>query len=503
MKSTLPGDTGRGTEDPLLLKPRLRDVNARIRELEYQLAAQYKQRDIIEEEIARISVAQPPILSFPLEILTNIFKEVVADEYYNPGSNTFPIRNRTNLMLTCNRWREVVANTPTLWRAIYFDVPFYGHDAFQWGRKQDHYIDQHLLRSGETDLHVTINFQQALPGCNYIESRVQNYLNHQSKLDYSSGYERDFRVWSAEVPWKRCPAAEKYENMLRKLLAKLMGVDGIHMARWSSLCLTLPHREESCSILRPLFERTAPRLRYVQLDGYSNKLRLPAYLPGSIYALTFVQQLYVSLFSLDDLPECPNLQSIKISFKFGGAGWKNLHTLSRFQALKKLHIFMGLDSFRSEMAETIQLHSLDHLTFSGLLPPSLIQAFDIQTLSRLTLDDRSFFRPSWDIFPQAKIFKIAEEVLYFDNPKRDNASPRTFLFSLLSQLRLAHSIEIHSDTLSDISQVITSLRAEGRLQKLRSVALCSKGERKKVISIPAGNHIDPSSIFVSDGAGNK
>jgi len=316
MKSTLPGGNGRRMEDPLLLKHRLRDMNARIRELEDQLSAQYQERDEIEEEITSMSAAQPPIHTIPVEILVNIFTEVVAHQPSHGYNKFIDCINRINLILTCNRWREVVTNTPVLWSTIVVQVPPPTYDVLQWGWKQNHNIDQCLLRSGETDLHVTIDLTQVILGYDYSQNRVWNYLKEQDKMDhdFEADYEEALFDWSAEVAWDRCPMTEKYDSLIRELLWKLMGVDAMHMARWSHLRLALPHETEARSILEPLFSQQAPTLRHVALAGRSDGLRLSTYPPMSVHALTFVQHLHILAFSLQDLPECPNLQSMQILF---------------------------------------------------------------------------------------------------------------------------------------------------------------------------------------------
>jgi len=180
-----------------------------------------------------------------------------------------------------------------------------------------------------------------------------------------------------------------------------------------------------------------------------------------------------------------------------------LHSLSRFRALKKLHIHAIADSiFCTGLRENVYFHSLEHLTLSGSVPLRLILALDIQKLSRLTLDEGSCIW-TWKIFPQAKVFTIAEDVFYRANPNRNEPESKAMLSSLLSQLKITHSLDIRLYALLDIAEVITSLRADGGLQQLRSVASCSKEGRRTVMSIPPANGSEFSSISVSDGAGHN
>ncbi|KAJ7073905.1 hypothetical protein C8F01DRAFT_1098657 [Mycena amicta] len=170
-------------------RARLSELDREIQSLKFSLSTAFEERNRIE---ARLDEYKYPILTFPTEIVTEIFAR-----YIPPYPLLPPLVGQgspTHLLGVCRLWRTIALHSPLLWRAIELDRAVSSDS----GQMAVETIQVWLGRSGSSPLSLWIDFAAA-PQLG--EALVQVVIAHRSRWEYVT-----FRVLHSHIPMLPGPA---------------------------------------------------------------------------------------------------------------------------------------------------------------------------------------------------------------------------------------------------------------------------------------------------------
>lgn len=345
----------------------LKQCEKRMERLEQQLREERQAYDTLQKVLAVHRGRFAPVSCLPVEVLANIFMQLVQDE----------ISTLATLSLVCRKWRQIIISNPLLWRRI---VVTSDGDTSKVQNICE-YVKLSVQRSEPALLDITIDFGSLMSPREYFRDRFPNAFE-----------ELDTSVYTNSIYWEEdeCPIERQYNSLLTQLVESIVGPDCIHMSRWRSLLLTLPNEDTHIAFileLWPLFEGEASNLTELIVDGGYEERTDFRRLDRSFHELKSLQRLTIpEHFALTSFDVEPN--SIRYLSIYEVDDWTNLLQFSSFSNLQSLR-YSVLDIRKptsiGSVVRAISLPHLHTLYLDGTHRTDILRLFHLPKLKVLYL----------------------------------------------------------------------------------------------------------------------
>lgn len=419
-------------EQDLALKLNLFEaVNCKREEAKKTLHKINAQQRRIELEIECIRASLAAINRVPNEILCCIFKFAICPNDFNSSEVKAAVRCRGNILLVCKEWHHLTTNTASLWRLVLVTDPPTESVLSQltWFESRQVSLEAQLSRSKDALLDVVVDFLQMQQVGTSISDDIRSVVP--SSAD-------GVHEWLSTIPFDEFPESW-YIQLYKELLGVLIGKKGSRMRTWRSLRLTLPKWSPFGPHIWNLFIGETPNLTYLDLSGPTTDLmEAPGYSLAFSYLSSVTELTTSALFSLDAAPFCHRVRKLTLILDYEFINWTDLPSISRFLSLEELCIHYTDDYWEPSPIESIPIPSLSRLTLCGSVPSPVVDALEIDRLSKFTIREEYF---PFESTPQFNLLSSAECVEVALTFKHDENKRKHMVSHVTTQARNARSIE--------------------------------------------------------------